>query len=113
MEDEAFSAGAMRPLSAREVLEIRRAALAAEGYDETERCLLGNAMVLAACCVGENGAVFADGQAVLSRLTPAQMERLLTRFLAQNEAEASGEAPRTETRNPAFDEARFRTLKEE
>lgn len=103
----------LRRLSAAELLEIRRRVSAEEAEDELERCMRGNAMVLAACCVKEDGCpAFESGQAALERLTAPEMERLLRR-IAEGDGEAAGSTVRSQegAGNGSFDEERFLRLK--
>lgn len=102
----------LRQLSAARLLAIRREVMAMGLTDELERSLVGNAMVLAACCEEDGRPVFADGQAVLDRLTAPQMERLLRRLTAKEQESACGEELQDGTRNEHFDEERFLRLKE-
>ncbi|MGM9619324.1 MAG: hypothetical protein ACI3W8_05785 [Oscillospiraceae bacterium] len=111
---DGWSVPEMRLLPASRLLAIRREVAAMGLEDALEQSLYGNAMVLAACCVENGREVFADGQAVLDRLTAAQMERLLRLY-----AEKDRQACPTETEdaeraaNSGFDEERFLRLKED
>lgn len=104
----------LRRLSAAELLRIRREVNAMELTDEPERCLMGNAMVLAHCCVAEDGAAaFESGQAVLETLTAPEMERLLRRLRSgEGESARPAEHAIESAGNGSFDEARFLRLKE-
>lgn len=104
----------LRRLSAAELLEIRRRVSAEEAEDELERCMRGNAMVLAACCVKEDGCpAFESGQAALERLTAPEMERLLRRLRSgEGESARPAEHAIESAGNGSFDEARFLRLKE-
>lgn len=102
----------MRSLTAAELLAIRREIMAMETDDEAERCMMGNAMVIAACCEREGERVFADGQTVLHRLTAAEMERLIETLRQEERAAAETWQQREGTVNGSFDEERFRRLRE-
>ena len=90
----------LRPVSALRLLTIWR-----ESGEETEdplvRSLLSNAGVLAACCYAGGETVYAGAEDVLADLSPREMEQLLVLL--------SGGGQQL---NPAFDEARFRSLRE-
>jgi len=90
----------LRPVSALRLLTIWR-----ESGEETEdplvRSLLSNAAVLAACCYDQGEAVYAGAEDVLADLSPREMEQLLSLL--------SGGGGQL---NPAFDEARFQSLRE-
>lgn len=101
----------LRRLSAAELLEIRRRVSAEEAADELERCMRGNAMVLAVCCVKEDGCpAFESGQAVLERLTAPEMERLLRRIAEGDTADGAARSQEG-AGNGSFDEERFLRLK--
>ena len=103
----------LRPLSASRLLTIRREVLAMELADELERSLVGNALVLAACCEKDGRPVFADGQAVLNRLTAPQMEQLLRKLTEQEKrTPAAVTAQQDGAMNESFDEERFLRMKE-
>ena len=90
----------LRPVSALRLLTIWR-----ESGEETEdplvRSLLSNAAVLAACCYAQGETVYAGAEDVLADMTPREMEQLLSLL--------SGGGGQL---NPAFDEARFQSLRE-
>lgn len=103
----------LRRISAAELLAIRRSVMEMELADELERCMVGNAMVLAACCMEDGQAAFESGQAAMSRLTAQEMERLLRRIAEADGAAARPAAESWEDGGSAgFDEARFLRLKE-
>lgn len=97
---------ALRPLTAGELLDIRRG-VTQEDWPGEELALRCNAAVLAACCFREEERVFADGEAVLRQMTVTEMETLLARLLRGGgrlaEVDGGGD----------FDEARFRALRGE
>lgn len=92
----------LRPLTAGQLLAIRREVAAGES-DEAAWGLLCNAEVLAESCFAEGKPVFPDREAVLAALTIPEMEVLLARLVGGGKPEA----------NPQFDEARFRRLRGE
>lgn len=94
----------MRPLTAGRMLTLRQEETA-RGGDPLEVGARCNARILAECCFRGGEAVFADGKAVLKRLTFSEMERLL-RDLAGAESPASAAA-----RNPRFDPERYRVMR--
>ncbi len=96
----------LRSLSAARLLTIWRETRE-ETEDPMERSLLCNARVLAECCYREGERAFEDEAAVLTQLTGRQMEKLLGRLAG--DPPAGSPAPV----NPAFDEVRFRALREE
>ena len=89
----------LRPVSALRLLTIWRES--GETEDPLVRSLLSNAGVLAACCYAGGEAVYAGAEDVLADLSPREMEQLLTML-----GGGGGQL------NPAFDEARFRSLRE-
>ena len=89
----------LRPVSALRLLTIWRES--GETEDPLVRSLLSNAGVLAACCYAGGEAVYTGAEDVLADLSPREMEQLLTML--------SGGGGQL---NPAFDEARFRSLQE-
>ena len=89
----------LRPVSALRLLTIWRES--GETEDPLVRSLLSNAGVLAACCYAGGEAVYAGAEDVLADLSPREMEQLLILL--------SGGGQQL---NPAFDEARFRSLQE-
>ena len=94
----------LRALSAGRLLTLwRESGKAAE--EPLERALLCNAAVIAESCFFQGEPVFEDQEAVLQELTPREMERLLG-------ALASGGAFAGAEENPAFDAARFESLRE-
>jgi len=93
----------LRPLTAGQLLELWRQCRE-EAEDPLERTMLCNARILALCCRCQGAAVYTDETAVLTDLTPRQMERLLRQL---------AEGGNAETVNPAFDEERFETLRGE
>ena len=88
----------LRPVSALRLLTIWRES---GEEDPLVRSLLSNAGVLAACCYAGGEAVYADAEDVLADLSPREMEQLLNLL-----AGGGGQL------NPAFDETRFRSLRE-
>jgi len=70
------------------------------------RGLICNARVLAESCYTGGTAVFENAEAVMSALTPRQMETLLRR-LAGEEAQDMADV-----NNPEFDAARYAALRE-
>ena len=95
----------LRPPTAWRLLEIWRGTreLAEEPL---ERALLCNAQVLAESCLCQGTPVFADGEAVLARLTAGEMETLLRRLAGEEPAPALAAV------NRDFDQGRFQALKE-
>lgn len=95
----------LRPPTAWRLLEIWRGTreLAEEPL---ERALLCNAQVLAESCLCQGTPVFADGEAVLARLTAGEMETLLRRLAGEEPAPAPAAV------NRDFDQGRFQALKE-
>ena len=90
----------VRAVTALELLTIWRESGEHE-EDPLVRSLLSNAGVLAKCCYADGAAVYAGAEEVLADLSPREMEQLLEQL--------SGGGGQ---RNPAFDEARFRALRE-
>ena len=100
----------LRPPTAWRLLEIWRQTR--ESAEELlERGLLCNAQVLAESCLCRGRPVFPDGAAVLEQLTAGEMEALLRRLAGEEQAGSGKEHPGRDV-NGAFDEMRFRTLKE-
>ncbi|WP_298033642.1 hypothetical protein [uncultured Dysosmobacter sp.] len=95
----------LRPLTAGRLLTLWREAREA-GEDALERTLRCNGAVLAETCFFQGAPVFENGEQVLEELTGMEMEGLLRRLAAGGQPPAAGE-------NPAFDEARFDTLRKE
>lgn len=96
----------LRPLTARELLELWRESGEAT-QEPLERALLCNARVLAACCYRGGERAFSDEREVLSAMTGRQMESLLIRLAQGRQPAAPAGAE-----NPGFDEARFHALRE-
>ena len=90
----------LRPVPALRLLTIWRES-GGETEDPLVRSLLSNAGVLAACCYAGGETVYAGAEDVLADLSPREMEQLL-------ELLSGGGGQR----NPAFDETRFRALRE-
>lgn len=88
----------LRPVSALRLLTIWRES---GEEDPLVRSLLANAGVLAACCYAGGEPVYAGAEDVLADLSPREMEQLLNLL--------SGGGGQL---NPAFDEARFWSLRE-
>lgn len=95
----------LRMPTAGQLLRIRRT-VCAGGWDAEETGLRCNAQVLAESCFWKGEAVFPDGEAVLDRLSVAEMDRLLDRIFSTEPLRGK---PKGGT-NPRFDEARFRAL---
>ena len=99
----------LRPLTAGRLLELWRDSRGIE--DPLERVLLCNVRVLMECCRFRGEPVYGSEEDALSDLTGREMDRLLRRL-----AEGGGREDRRpgESRsNPAFDPARFETLRGE
>ena len=102
----------LREPSAALLLAIRREVAGMGLADELEESLVGNALVLAACCEQDGRPVFADGQAVLDRLSAPQMELLLRRLTAWTGEAVEPSWQQEGTKNEHFDEGRFLRMKE-
>lgn len=77
-----------------------------EAEDPMERALLCNAKILAESCFCQEEPLFSSSEEVLEKLTPREMEVLLTQI-----AQSGEQMPCME--NPAFDPKRFAALRGE
>lgn len=93
----------LRPLTAGKLLQLRHDPLLDQCTPE-EAGLVGNALVVAACCLREGQVVFQNGQEVLEQLTAEEIEGFI-RAIAAGETRPPQQTHAAE--NAGFDLSRF------